>query len=98
MVQKGAEGVLVALGLALAERRRSIGVNRLGNERVDGQCIVERKVGRPVDGSREILSVGAGICLVQAPCDLHEPAALHFSPDLAFDVGIACKLLRQSIE
>ena len=60
-VQKSAEGVFVALGLALAERRRSIGaVNRLGNERVDGQGIVEREVGRPVDGlprdiSRRIL-------------------------------------------
>ena len=41
-VQKSAEGVLIALGLALAERHRSIGViNRLGNERVNGQCIVK---------------------------------------------------------
>lgn len=41
-VQKCAKGVLVALGLALAERRRNIGaVNRLGNECVGGQGIVE---------------------------------------------------------
>lgn len=101
-VQKSSEGVLIALGLALAERRRSIGViNRFGNECMDGQSIVEREIGRSVYSPRKVLPVGTGTCFVQVPCDLHEPAALHFPFLFAFisayfRCGMICAVYQMS--